>query len=56
MRSLIGDVLTEVVTNNNETLKKDISRTVTTDVMREMDLLFQSKERQEEEHFGNWTA
>ena len=51
VRSLIGDVLTEVVTNNNETLKKDISRTVTTDVMREMDLLFQSKERQEEEHF-----
>jgi DNA-binding transcriptional MerR regulator len=51
VRTLIGDVLTEVVTTNNENLKKDISRTVTKDVMREMDLLFQAKERQEEEHF-----
>lgn len=51
VRSLIGDVLTEVVTDNNETLKKDISKAVTTDVMREMDFLFQAKERQEEEHF-----
>lgn len=50
-RSLIGDVLTEVITENNEVLKKDISRTVTSDVMREMDFLFQAKERQEEEHF-----
>lgn len=51
VRSLIGDVLTEVVTTNNETLEKNISRKVTTDVMREMDFLFQAKERQEEEHF-----
>ena len=51
VRSLIGDVLAEVVTDNNEILKKDISRTVTADVMREMDFLFQTKERQEEEHF-----
>ena len=51
VRSLIGDVLTEVVADNNEVLKKDISRTVTADVMREMDYLFQAKERQEEEHF-----
>lgn len=51
VRSLIGDVLTEVVTTNNEALEKNISRKVTTDVMREMDFLFQAKERQEEEHF-----
>lgn len=51
VRSLIGDVLTEVVTDNNEVLKKDISKSVTTDVMREMDFLFQAKERREEEHF-----
>lgn len=51
VRSLIGDVLAEVVADNNEVLKKDISRTVTADVMREMDYLFQAKERQEEEHF-----
>lgn len=50
-RSLIGDVLTEVVTENNEILKKDISKSVTSDVMREMDFLFQAKERREEEHF-----
>ena len=51
VRSLIGDVLTDVVSANNETLKKEISRSVTTDVIREMDFLFQAKERQEEEHF-----
>ena len=51
VRSLIGNVLTEVVTDNNEVLKKDISKSVTTDVMREMDFLFQAKERREEEHF-----
>ena len=51
VRSLIGDVLTEVVISNNDTLKKDISKSVTTDVIREMDFLFQAKERQEEEHF-----
>lgn len=51
VRTLIGDVLTEVVTNNNDTLKKDISKTVTREVIREMDFLFQAKERQEEEHF-----
>lgn len=51
VRSLIGDVLTEVVTDNNEVLKKDISKSVTSDVMREMDFLFQAKERREEEHF-----
>ena len=48
VRSLIGDVLTEVVVSNNEELKKDISKSVTTDVIREMDFLFQAKERQEE--------
>lgn len=51
VRSLIGDVLTEVVSSNNEVLKKDITNTVTKDVIREMDFLFQAKERQEEEHF-----
>lgn len=51
VRTLIGDVLTEVVTTNNESLKKDISKSVTKDVIREMDFLFQAKERQEEEHY-----
>lgn len=51
VRSLIGDVLTEVVTTNNDALKKEISQTVTKDVIQEMDFLFQAKERQEEEHF-----
>lgn len=51
VRTLIGDVLTEVVASNNEALKKDISKTVTRDIMREMDFLFQARERQEEEHF-----
>lgn len=51
VRSLIGDVLTDVVSANNETLKKDISRKVTADVVREMDFLFQANERREEEHY-----
>lgn len=51
VRSLLGEVLTEVVTENNEVLKKDISSAVTADVMQEMDRLIQSKERQQEEHF-----
>ena len=45
------EVLTEVVTENNKTLEKEISTQVTADVIREMDFLFQAKERQEEEHF-----
>ena len=51
VRSLIGDVLTDVVSANNETLKKDIIRKVTSDVIREMDFLFQANERREEEHY-----
>ncbi len=51
VRSLIGDLLTDVVSANNETLKKDISRKVTSDVIREMDFLFQANERREEEHY-----
>ena len=51
VRSLIGDVLTEVVTSNNTVLEQQISKKVTTDVIREMDFLFQAKERQEEEHY-----
>lgn len=51
MRSLVGDVFREVLTENNDVLKKDISSTVTTDVMHEIDFLFQAKERQQEEHF-----
>ncbi|MCI8836265.1 MAG: MerR family transcriptional regulator [Ruminococcus sp.] len=51
VRSLIGDVLTEVVTTNNDVLKRDISKKVTADVIREMDFLFQANERREEEHY-----
>lgn len=51
VRGLIGDVLNEVVTNNNAALEQSISAKVTKDVIREMDFLFQAKERQEEEHY-----
>lgn len=51
VRGLIGDVLNEVVTNNNAALEQSISAKVTRDVIREMDFLFQAKERQEEEHY-----
>ena len=42
---------TKLKLQKTEALKKDISKSVTTDVIREMDFLFQAKERQEEEHF-----
>ena len=51
VRSLLGDVLSVVVTDNNSTLTDQISKTVTSDILREMDDLFQAKERREEEHF-----
>lgn len=51
VRGLIGDVLTEVVASNNQTLEKNISKKVTNDVLREMDYLFQANERREEEHY-----
>lgn len=56
MRSLVGDVFREVLTENNDVLKKDISSTVTTDVMHEMDFLLQAKDRQQEEHFRKLDA
>lgn len=51
MRALVGDVFREVLSENNTVLKKDISSTVTADVVHEMDFLLQEKERQQEEHF-----
>ena len=51
VKAIIGDVVSEVVTENNKVLKKDISSAVTADVMKEMDFLLQAKERQQEEHF-----
>ncbi len=51
VKAIIGEVVSEVVTGNNEVLKKDISSAVTADVMKEMDFLLQAKERQQEEHF-----
>lgn len=50
-KQLLGDVLNEVISANNKTLEKNISNKVTTDVLREMEFLFQAKERLEEEHF-----
>ena len=51
MRALVGDVFREALAENNSILKNDISSTVTTDVIHEMDFLFQAKDRQQEEHF-----
>ena len=51
IRALFADVFREVLSENNNVLKKDISSTVTTDVMHEMDYLLQAKDRQQEEHF-----
>lgn len=50
-RLLFGDILKEVILDNNKTLEYNISQKVTADVLREMEFLFQAKERLEEEHF-----
>ena len=50
-RHLLGTVFNEVLSANNQVLEANITRKVTTDILREMDYLFQAKERQEEEHF-----
>ena len=47
----MGTSSREALSENNTVLKKDISSTVTADVVHEMDFLLQAKERQQEEHF-----
>lgn len=51
VRALVGDVMREALTENNSVLQKDISSTVTADVVHEIDFLLQARERQQEEHF-----
>ena len=51
MRALVGDVFREVLNENNSILKNDISSTITTDVIHEMDFILEAKERRQEEHF-----
>ena len=51
MRALVGDVFREALTENNSILKNDISSTITTDVIHEMDFILEAKERRQEEHF-----
>ena len=51
MRALVGDVFLEALNENNSILKNDISSTITTDVIHEMDFILEAKERRQEEHF-----
>lgn len=51
VRTFISSVVTDVVTENNEKLKKEITASVTEEVGREMDGLLRAKEMKEEEHF-----
>ena len=51
MRALVGDVFHETQNENNSILKNDISSTITTDVIHEMDFILEAKERRQEEHF-----
>lgn len=50
-RELLGTVLTDVVTANNDLLKREIVRCVSSEILPEMRLLMQKKEQQDEEHF-----
>ena len=47
----VGDVFREALNENNSILKNDISSTITTDVIHEMDFILEAKERRQEEHF-----
>ena len=51
MRALVGDVFREALNEHNSILKNDISSTITTDVIHEMDFILEAKERRQEEHF-----
>lgn len=51
VRTVVGDVFREALEENNAVLKKDISSTVTADVVEGMDFLLQAKERRQEEYF-----
>lgn len=51
VRTFISDVVTEVLMDNNEKLKRELTESVSGEVMREMDVVLREKERREEEHF-----
>ncbi|MDD3403996.1 MAG: helix-turn-helix domain-containing protein [Hespellia sp.] len=55
VRTFISDVVTEVILDNNEKLKKEITESVTEsvtgEVVHEMDVVLRERERREEEHF-----
>ena len=51
VRSLFGEAINEALVSNNHTLEKNITRRVTSNVCREIGLLFQVQEQQEEEHY-----
>ncbi|MEF9839660.1 MAG: MerR family transcriptional regulator [Lachnospiraceae bacterium] len=51
VRFLIGAVLKEIITENNQSLGNEISLSVSENVKKEMDNLLQSKEHLEEERY-----
>lgn len=51
VQGLIGDVLQNVITENNKVLENAMTNLVSDKVIKEMDFLLQAKERQEEERF-----
>ena len=51
IQQLFGKVVRDAMNENNEILEEVLSRAVSEKVMKEMDYLMQTKERQEEERF-----
>ena len=49
MRLCVGRCFREALNENNSILKNDISSTITTDVIHEMDFILEAKERRQEE-------
>lgn len=51
VRIFIFDAIKDALANNNQILQADLSKNISSNVIREMDFLLQAKERQEEERF-----
>lgn len=51
VKHFLSDVVTEVLLDNNEKLKREIAESVTGEVVAEMDELMRVRELREEEHF-----
>lgn len=51
VQALFGQVLQDIISENNKVLEESVTKSVSEKVIKEMDFLLQAKEREEEERF-----